>query len=167
MVLLVFISLLNPVDAELDHIRTSFHQSLLDESKIEDFYNLSQEVDTSSALGRSYKAVGYIMKAKNEWNPIEQLILLSKYQRGINQAIESEPDNVEIRFLRFSVAHYLPDVFGLKKNMKEDKEVMMSNLDGFDLSSVNDDFDSYILWFLDDCGFYTPDELELIKQHLN
>lgn len=175
MFLLILFSFINPVPlegesetaCELKQLRMSFHKSVVDEDKVQSFYQLTSMVESCDVVVQSYKAAGHVMKAKTTWNPVEKLRLVLKYQGVINSLIEENPHNVEVRFLRFSIAYYLPDMFGFKKSMQLDKKALMANLNQFEVEDLDPVFNQFILWFINECGFYTTNEIAKIEAHLS
>lgn len=158
----------NPNAYNIDEIRAAFHQAVLDECQIDDFYQLALSIgDTDDAVALSYKAAGYVMKAKNTWNPIENLRLVSNYKKKINEAVHLDPSNAEVRFLRFSIGFYLPDILGLRKNIIADKEAIIENLCQFDLQGIDPEFNRFILWFIENSGHYNDAEVSLFRDYFS
>ncbi len=67
--------------------------------------------------------------AKHEWNPYIKLKLITKAVKRFDRAVEEEPKNAEIRFLRFSVEHYLPDFLKKSDHLEEDRRAIFQYFD--------------------------------------
>ena len=84
----------------------------------------------------------------------------------IDDAIEMDQTNLEIRFLRFSLEYYVPSIFRISKNMDEDKEVIIANLRNLDGFYFEDDMVQYILNFLDESDLCNSEEVAFIQANL-
>lgn len=152
----------------LGEIRSSFHQSVLDENHIGEYYQLAMQIDTENhPVKLSYKAAAYVLKAKSSSNPFQRIKLVMSYIKSIDQAVSEDPSNVEIRFLRFSIAYYLPNIFGFKKHMLEDKSTIMENIHRFDHSNLSEAFNHYIFWFVENSGYFDEDELVVLRYYFS
>ena len=156
----------NSCSNQLNALRKSFHLSIVDESHISDFLAMTRELNEDNSTLKAYRAAGYVMKAKIDWNPIERIHMLMKYQKTINLAIENDPLNVEVRFMRFAIAYYLPDILGLKIHMEDDRQAMLENLYRFDVENLDPTFNHFIIWFLENCGYYSENEIDRIKRYM-
>ncbi|MCS6968465.1 MAG: hypothetical protein RMJ44_07290 [Cytophagales bacterium] len=67
-------------------------------------------------------------QARAVFNPLEKLRLTQLSQETLARAIALEPDNPEIRFLRFSIQLGLPGYLNLSHHLAEDREVICQQL---------------------------------------
>lgn len=67
--------------------------------------------------------------AKHKWNPYDKLKLLEAATEKFEQAVSLAPEQAEIRFLRFSVEHYLPDFLKKKNHLEEDRRIIFQTFD--------------------------------------
>ena len=153
---------------DINEVRSTFHQSVMDSKAITDYYHLAMTIDTvNNPTALAYRAAGYVMKAKNHWNPLTRIKLVMKYRETINEAVRAAPKNVEVRFLRFSIAYYLPNIFGLKQDMEIDKTRIFENISATQSLGLGTDYNKYILWFVTHSAYFTDEELSLIQYHLS
>lgn len=113
----------------LDEVRIQFVQSVEDSDKAHDLYDkLNNKSAVSDPLYLGYFGATEALLAKHHWNPYKKLEYLAKSQKTLEIAISKSPNNLELRFLRFSIQHYLPSFLGQSKNIEEDKTVMLKEL---------------------------------------
>lgn len=65
------------------------------------------------------------LKAKHSWNPYAKLRHISISSKMIQKAVNAAPDDLEIRFMRFSLQHFTPAFLGYSKNLEEDKNAII------------------------------------------
>ena len=113
----------------LDEVRTQFVQSVEDSDKAKDLYDkLDNEKASSNSLYLGYFGATEALLAKHHWNPYKKLDYLAKSQKTLQRAISKSPNNLELRFLRFSIQHYIPTFLGQSKNLAEDRDVILKEL---------------------------------------
>ena len=87
------------------------------------------EANEDNALLLGYKGAAQMMMAKHVINPLSKMSHFSKGKKAFSKAIEDQPSNVELRFLRFSVQSETPEFLGYKDNLEEDKKMLFLNID--------------------------------------
>ncbi|MBE7177419.1 MAG: hypothetical protein INR69_13500 [Mucilaginibacter polytrichastri] len=124
-------------------------QSFTTDDTVPDVKELRKEVivaiEKSSVTDSLYKTlkpvnpkppiiVGYVamleaLKAKHAWNPYSKFSYLGKSRKTFEEAVSADPENLEIRFMRFSVQHFLPSYLGYSKNLEEDRKQIIRLLE--------------------------------------
>lgn len=61
-------------------------------------------------------------------NPAKKIAYFRRGKQLIAQAIRLQPDNFEIRFLRFATQSKTPSILGYDQNIMEDKRFLLANL---------------------------------------
>lgn len=91
-------------------------------------YHKLEQVSPKPPIIIGYVAMLEALKAKHAWNPYSKFNYLGKSKKTFQKAVLADPDNMEIRFMRFSVEHFLPSYLGYSKNLKSDKAVIIEQL---------------------------------------
>ncbi len=169
MLVLVFLaaSLSAAASISPEILRKSFHQSVLDESKVTEFYNLVSAIEFPSNLEKAYQAAGNAMMAKVTSNPYSKLVYVKKYIELMDEAVLSEGENVEIRFLRIAIDKNVPWIFGREQNVEIDKKVVLDMVAKNAVPSFDPFFKRYILYFLKDEKICNDDEIKLIASSMH
>ncbi len=107
-------------------IRESYKKALTNDKSIP---QLKKQTDPfpKSGLAVAYNATAWALMAReSSWIP-DKLDYASKANDYLNKSVQLDPNNVEIRFLRFSFQCNTPDMLGYKKHLKVDKEYLIKN----------------------------------------
>lgn len=131
-VLLMNVSFKN---SDLHEVRTSYSKAVLDKKlckKMIEELELSKE---KSVIDLAYLGAYQTIWANHVFNPLSKLATFRKGKNNIELAISKEPENVEIRYIRFSVQKNAPSFLGYNNNLKEDKDFLVKNK-----KNINSDF---------------------------
>ncbi|MGB7784946.1 MAG: hypothetical protein WBL27_02495 [Salinimicrobium sp.] len=145
----------------ISEVRQLYMQSAEDKAAAKKLLEFSEE-NEDSALLLGYKAVAEMMMAKHVFNPLSKMSHFSKGKKDFARALDAEPENVEIRFLRFSVQSETPDFLGYKENLEQDKKFLFLNLQ----SMKDRELKKMILQFLTAAKALSPAEREEMKNRL-
>jgi len=92
------------------------------------FLHLMNNADAeSSAILLGYKGVANMIMAHYYYNPYSKLACFMKGREMIEKSVRSDPENVEIRFLRFCVQSNAPYFLGYNHEIQQDKMVILKN----------------------------------------
>lgn len=84
-------------------------------------FELSKE---KSVIALAYLGAYQKIWANHVFNPLSKLATFKKGKNNIELAISKEPENVEIRYIRFSVQKNAPSFLGFNNNIKEDRDFL-------------------------------------------
>ena len=138
-----------------------------DKEQIESFYRKMSAFSSNEPVFIAYQGVSEALMAKVRWDPFRKLAHLSDAREMLNNAIEKDNTNLEIRFLRFSLEYYVPSLLRINETLVEDKQVIMANLKLLDNFQFEDDMVQYILNFLDESKLCTNEEIAFIQANLS
>ncbi len=116
------------MNTPLVELRDQYQASVSHASKAEIFWKGIKDYQGRSAYMLAYKAAALSLKAKHDWNPYNKLNWLKEALNIFEEAIRMDPDNIEIRFLRFSIEHYMPDFLGFSQHLEADKNAILKNI---------------------------------------
>ena len=131
-VLLMNVSIKN---SDLNEVRTSYSKAVLDKKlckKMIEELELSKE---KYVIALAYLGAYQTIWANHVFNPLSKLATFKKGKNNIELAISKEPENVEIRYIRFSVQKNAPSFLGYNSHLKEDKDFLVKNK-----KNINSDF---------------------------
>lgn len=114
-------------DVNIDYIRNNYEKAAKDEQLCKRLLQ-STEVKTNSTLFKGYYGAFQAIYASHLKNSSEKLKHFKTGKSNIEQAISSEPKNVELRFVRLSVQKMAPSFLGYNKKIEEDKKFIKENL---------------------------------------
>jgi hypothetical protein len=88
---------------------------------------LSQKLEktNSNPLIIAYKACVKALQAKYTWNPLQKWADIDQASKFFEEAIKDAPEDIEIRFLRFSIELNTPSILGYSQHLEEDKKKLL------------------------------------------
>ncbi|MDQ2792724.1 MAG: hypothetical protein M3Y12_01755 [Bacteroidota bacterium] len=107
------------------NLRRHYEQAAADKAAGEKFYKLLAEYKDRDGLVLAYKGASEAIRARDA-SMFNKLTYVQDAAKTFEQAVGIDPQNPEIRFLRFSVESNLPAFLGLSKHVEEDKEMLLS-----------------------------------------
>lgn len=110
----------------IDDIRKKYQLAVYDSKVANALSDKLSKIDNPDALTLAYKACTEALKAKHAWNPYNKLDYMNSFDKIITEAVLKSSDDIEIRFLRYSVQLNVPKYLGLSKNLVEDKSMIVS-----------------------------------------
>jgi len=123
-VLLMNVSFKN---SDLNEVRTSYNKAVLDKKLCKNMIDELELSKEKSVIALAYLGAYQTIWANHVFNPLSKLATFKKGKNNIELAISKEPENVEIRYIRFSVQKNAPSFLGYNNNLKEDRDFLVKN----------------------------------------
>ncbi len=106
------------------------------------FYSATTSVDSANVLVEKlqtvnanskpeligYKGMSNLMVCYHSFNPYTKYTNFIKGKNILEQAINKDPNNIELRFLRLSVQLNVPSFLGYSSNINEDKLIIFNGI---------------------------------------
>ncbi|WP_051296137.1 hypothetical protein [Eisenibacter elegans] len=125
---------------------------------------LSPERTQQEPLLLAYKGAIEGIRADQALFPLEKLALLQQAQSYFDKAVKAAPDEVEIRFLRFTIEHNIPTLLMLSVHLEQDLRFIIKNLGQ---SPLQEDLKRRISKFLLDSGRCTFKDKQTLAPYLS
>jgi hypothetical protein len=118
-----------PNEDYMEKLRLTYYKSVEDKDAMGDleimiFSDNFRDSSKQPPIILAYQGAFEALKAKHAFWPVTKLNYLNKSLEILGKAIEIEPNNLEIRFLRFSILHHVPGILGHGEETHEDAEVI-------------------------------------------
>src|SRR5690554_3972965 len=138
----------------IQEIRSLYKQAAVEEKACKELIgSLKMDMETNPLMF-GYKGSATMMMAQHVSNPFNKLSYFHKGKNMLENAINADRENMELRFLRFAAQTNAPAMLGYRGDIEEDKKLI---LDG--LSASNDlSLKKLIIGYLIDSEYL--DELE-------
>lgn len=151
---------------DLDKIRKDYIASVKDTKKSEELYSYLSAIKNPDAIILAYLGSAEAIRAKHSWNPYNKMSYLNEGFKKLNEAVEKDPNQLEVRFLRFTLQHYVPNFLGYSKNINEDKGRIISLLKNKNTGSLRDEKDlmNNMIHFMIESEECNPNEVALLKK---
>ncbi len=135
-------------DEVVNEIRKEIFYNEFDLDKGLALYDKIVNSGFKTATITAYQAAAKALIAKYSWNPVSKFNSLKNVERLLADAVNRESDNLEIRFIRFYIENSIPYYLGYSKNMKEDCDILLSNIDQLSRLDLDKGISDYILSYL-------------------
>ncbi|MBA3680083.1 MAG: hypothetical protein H0W73_02685 [Bacteroidetes bacterium] len=116
---------INAKDTDIIKLRDLYYKASTNRAQAEVFFNT---ISSFSAIDKSliegYKGMSFMIKANFDFNPYYKLSYFVKGKGFLDDAITGDPENIELRFLRFCVQTNAPGFLGYSGKITEDKIVI-------------------------------------------
>jgi len=110
---------------EIEEIRNNF----LNVTSIKEADNYIQLLEKSNLKeANTYKAALLLMKAKFAFFPFNKWSYFKNGSELLDISIESDPTNIEMRYIRFLFQSEIPSFLGYHKNLEEDYSLIINNI---------------------------------------
>lgn len=80
---------------------------------------------TQKPIFEALYAVGNFFMAKHVGNPMSKYSYFNRGKKHLESAIKRDPDNVEMRFMRYISQDKTPSILGYKDQMESDKKFVL------------------------------------------
>lgn len=110
---------------DLQKIRKDYIESIKDEKSAIKLYDQLKSIKNPDPLIQAYLGSAQAVRAKHAWNPVNKLNFLKQGCNTLDLAVKRSPNQLEIRFLRFSLQHFLPPFLGYSTHLETDKDKIL------------------------------------------
>jgi hypothetical protein len=168
-VLLLVGGIVNKVQADIPDpkvLRKQLLVALERRSLTDSLYKELASAANKSPINVCYLGVVQALKAKHAWNPYFKVKFLNDSEKTLQTAVSREPDNIEIRFMRFSIEHNVPGFVGYNKHLAADKDEMIRQLNKRYYATADHEVVVTIIKFLINSKRCTPHENDVLHKQL-
>jgi len=121
------------------------------EKKLNAYENLSIIV--------GYKGANEMLKSKYAWNPYSKFSHFSDGKKLLEKAIKSDENNIELRYLRYSIQTNAPSFLGYADDIEKDKKFILNNFN----ASKDKDLKKRIYDYMAQSEYWTKDEIKKLE----
>lgn len=151
------VAIVHAQQLDLNEVRKDFNKGVKDQELCERHLEaLEKHADTPVEKG--YEAAFHMFMAKHTGNPIKKMGYFNGGKKMLEQQIKTDPNNIELRFIRLCIQYYIPAYLGYRDNIEQDKDFLVSNLYKLKDEKTKDMLFNY----LKGAKMYTEQELALL-----
>lgn len=142
-------------------IRSLYKKAATDEGACKEIITtLESYNENNNVLWAGYKAYATIMLANHVFNPYSKLSNFNAGKKLLENCINADKGNVELRLLRFAIQTNAPSFLGYSNSINEDKLILI-NILGY---IKENELKQQIISFLKTCEQLTPAEKLKLNQ---
>lgn len=122
---------------DLKKMRYDYNNMSKSEAVVEHLLETSKNsTQVSESLKTAYYAAGEMASAQFMFSPVSKINAFNSGKKKLEAAITKDPENIEIRYIRYTIQANAPGFLGYTKNVKTDREYIIKNLKGVKTSDV-------------------------------
>ncbi len=152
-----------PVDY-VDKVKRAMVQAVNNAGITDSLYQQLIEIKNPPAIILGYMGTLEALKAKHSWNPYNKLMYVARSQKTLQKALALEPQNLEIRFMRFSIQHFTPPLLGYSKELITDRQIIINQFKQKKFGQTKPDLVRGIAEFMISTERCTRQEEEVLKR---
>ena len=101
------------------------------------------------AIGQGMRATAKLMMAESMWNPLDKLVQFQKWKPKLEEALDRQPDDPDLRFFRLSIQFSVPSILEYNDDMEIDAQATREALAAGHWSSSSEHH-AFVSSFLDE-----------------
>lgn len=166
--LLLLVTVYQAKAIDINQLRKDYILSVEDSNKADKLCKNLEAIEHPDALTLAYLGSIQAIKGKHAWNPVNKLSYLKQGFATIDKAVAKDPNQLEVRFLRFSLQYYVPAFLGYSKNLMADKNKIVALIQGTSASDLKMDKEVFknIVNFMIDSKKCNTQEIVVLKKAL-
>lgn len=151
---------------EIRSIKQAMYRSIENARVTDSLYAKLKSKPPANALMIGYLGTLEALKAKHSWNPYNKIKFVALSQKTMKEAVNRDPSNMEIRFMRFSIQHYTPSFLGFSKDLDEDLKVIAKQYRAKHFGLADKELVRNIAAFMINSKRCPKEELALFKKYV-
>lgn len=153
----------------MEQIRAVFYAGVENEEKAEELLEMLNTMFSIRTLEDeplllAYYGAGITLIAKHSYNPYTKWNKLKEGLSYLNRAIAKKSEQFEIRFLRYSILHYLPGFLGFSSERDADQKMLLYLLRQGATGEVSNILVKGVITFLVESNRLTEREVTELKK---
>lgn len=121
------LSVSNEPSIDLEFVRTNYQRAISDKKLCKTMIEKLKYTNDSS-IKLAYLGAFQTIWAKHTINPISKFNSFNRGKKNIEEAVKLDPNNLEIRIIRFSIQTNCPSFLGYRNNIEVDKRMIQSQI---------------------------------------
>ncbi len=128
-IILCLIAFQLEINAEdLQSLRQTYLDSFKKEQVCDSVKIILENKKELSNIENAYLGVFHMMKCRFTLNPISKISLFSIGRDLLEQSIKNDPENLEIRFLRYSIQKNIPKILLYSQHISTDEKFIFDKI---------------------------------------
>ena len=150
-----------------ENLRLTYYAGVENENYIDSLENMLVKKFGTDTAQYSPIALAYLggleaLKSKHAFWPFDKMSYLNDSMDLFAEALEKEPSNLEIRFMRFSILYYVPGILGYQSEEESDLRKVYNLLLEKEFSSVDYEIQEGMAEFLLNSDMLTNEEENIL-----
>ena len=151
---------------ELAVLKSDLVKAVDDVKLTESLLTKLNKLSDKTALVTAYIGTLEALKAKRAWNPYNKIKYVKVSMQTMQNAINMDKENMEIRFMRFSIQHYTPSFLGFSKDLILDRKAIVRHYQNENFGVADQALVKNVAKFMVESNRCTPEEVKILKKYI-
>jgi len=151
-------------EREISILKADLVKAVENAKLTDSLYNRLAKLKDKSALITAYSGTLEALKAKHSWSPYNKIRYVKASLKTLKKAIDMDRENMEIRFIRFSIEHYTPGFLGFSKDLDTDRKELIKHYKNRNFGIADAEMVKNIAVFLINSKRCTAEEVKVLKK---
>lgn len=151
---------------EIATLKTNLVKAVESSKLTDSIYKKLIKLPNKTALITAYSGTLEALKAKHSWNPYNKIKYVKVSLKTMQKAINMDKENMEIRFMRFSIEHYTPSFLGFSKDLTVDRKEIVKHYQNNNFGLADETLIKNVAKFMIDSERCTDEEIKIFKKHI-
>ncbi|MBC7913719.1 MAG: hypothetical protein H7Y07_06310 [Pyrinomonadaceae bacterium] len=107
---------------DLVQIRKQYYAALTNQKAADKLYKELKSKTVAQPIIMAYFGSVQALRAKHAFNPYNKVSYLKSGLKTLDASVSKSPENLEIRYLRFTLEYYIPSFLGYSKHLETDRK---------------------------------------------
>lgn len=141
------------ISNDLSALRKLYPKAADNKENAESFCNIAFGLKSEDALVLGYKGAAYTLQAKFDRALLKKKENFIKGVEMLEQSIEKQPANIELRVLRMSIQENSPKFLNYNTKLEEDKKMIVSQF-----SNTKSEVRTFVVNFIENSNSFSAEE---------
>ncbi len=151
---------------EITELKTNMVKAVENSKLTDSLFKKLDQLPNKTALITAYTGTLEALKAKHSWNPYNKIKYVSRSLKTMKKAINMDKENMEIRFMRFSIEHFTPSFLGFSKDLDVDRKEIVKHYQNHNFGNTDEDLIKNVAKFMIDSKRCTAQEIKILQKNL-
>ncbi|WP_231425942.1 hypothetical protein [Pedobacter sp. Leaf250] len=151
---------------EITVLKTDLVKAVESVKLTDSLHNKLSKLPNKTGLITAYIGTLEALKAKHSWNPYNKIKYVKVSLKTMQNAINMDKENLEIRFMRFSIEHYTPSFLGFSKDLDVDRKEIIKHYQNRNFGIADEALIKNVAKFMIDSKRCTAEEIKILKKFI-
>jgi len=151
---------------EIANLKVDLVKAVEDSKLTDSLSNKLNKLQNKNGLITAYAGTLEALKAKHAWNPYNKIKYVKLSLKTMQKAIDLDKENMEIRFMRFSIEHFTPGFLGFSKDLTLDRKEIVKHYQSNNFGVANAELIKNVAKFMIESKRCTPAEIKIFKKYI-
>ncbi|WP_316798666.1 hypothetical protein [Pedobacter frigidisoli] len=151
---------------EVAMLKTDLIKAVENSALTDSLYLKLSGLKNKTALVNGYCGTLEALKAKHAWNPYNKIKYVKQSLKTMQKAIDMDAENLELRFMRFSIEHFTPGFLGFSKELTVDRKEIIKHYQNRNFGVANEELIKNVARFMIDSKRCSAAEVNILKKFI-